>query len=125
MKVVEFANGTYAIRKFSLSRMYWVYLDLYYADSFIQGTLTSSSSVTMWRTTADHSSDDCFSNDFEKVYHIYKKFTQCAKEKKQQPYKVVKVYNEEEVELKHQHQTENNKFTFHSRHNIMFLSTSK
>ena len=92
MKVVEFANGTYAIRKFSLSRMSWVYLDLYYADSFVQGTLTSSNVVTMWRATTDHSFDDCFSNDFEKVCHIYKKFTQHAKEKKQDPYKVVKVH---------------------------------
>lgn len=94
MKIVEFANGTYAIRKFSLSKLSWVYLDLEYAFSYIQGRLTSHRGVTMWRDRTDRCSGDCFSINFEKVYHIYKRFPQCIKEKNQDPYEVVKVYGE-------------------------------
>jgi hypothetical protein len=101
MKIVQVNNGEYAIRKFSLSKLSWVYLDLDYAFSYTQGTLASLSGVTMWRNRTNIHFQDCFSTDFEKVYHIYKRFPQCIKEKNQDPYEVVKVYNEEELK---QHQ---------------------
>jgi len=105
MKIIEFANGTYAIGRFSILALSWVYLDLGNAFSYIQGTLTSPSSVRMWRTRTDRCFGDCFSNDFEKVYHIYKRFPQRVREKNQDPYEVVKVYGEEELKMKHSQMT--------------------
>ncbi len=61
MKIIQFKNGPYAIRKWSFWRMKYLYLDL--VDN------------GFWWSQEDRHFDDCLTNSktlIERVYNLYK-----------------------------------------------------
>jgi len=94
MKIVKFNNGSYAIRKFSISRLKWVYLDLKTALDYIR---EEQDSRIRWKATADALFSLCCCDKFETVNHIYHTLPRIIEKKRQDPYGVAKVFNDDEL----------------------------